>query len=90
MNEKQFPNGFTSWQETHYEVVSFLTLSLDREHDPFYEVLGKLMANKGVGHFYELAEGLTDMFEGLNCGREWDGEFFEELESFMMQELKKL
>ena len=90
MREKQFTNGFTSWQETHYEVVSFLTLSLDREHDQFYEVLGELMSNKGVGHFYDLAEGLTDKFEGLNCGREWDGEFFEELESFMMRELKKL
>jgi hypothetical protein len=90
MNEKQFPNGFTSWQETHYEVVSFLTLALEREHDLFYNMLGELVSNKGIGHLYELAEGLTDMFEGLNCGREWDGEFFEELESFMLQELKKL
>ena len=90
MNEKQFPNGFTSWQETHYEVVSFLTLSLDREEDQFYEVLGRIMESNGVGYFYELAEGLTDKFEGLNCGREWDGEFFEELESFIVIELKKL
>ena len=90
MSEKQFPNGFTSWKETHYEVVSFLTLSLDREGDPFYNMLGELMSNKGIGHFYELAEGLTEKFEAMHCGREWDGEFFEELEAFMVQELKKL
>ena len=90
MNEKQFPNGFTSWQETHYEVVSFLTLALDREDDPFYEMFGSIMENKGVGYFYELAESLADKFEAGNEGRHWDGEFFEELESFMIQELKKL
>jgi len=90
MNEKQFPNGFTSWQETHYEVVSFLTLALEREHDPFYDMLGELVSNKGSGYLYELAEGLTDKFEADNADRSWDGEFFEELESFMMQELKKL
>lgn len=90
MNEKQFPNGFTGWQETHYEVVSFLTLSLEREHDPFYYMLGDLVSNKGIRHLYELAEGLTDKFEAINAGIGWDVEFFEELESFMMQELKKL
>lgn len=90
MSDKYFPNGFTSWQETHYEVVSFLTLSLDREDDPFYEVLGRIIEEKGTLHFYELAEEFTDRFEADNVDRNWDGEFFEELESFMIKELKKL
>ena len=90
MNEKQFPNGFTSWQETHYEVVSFLTLELEIEGNRFNIVLGELVSDKGICHLYELAENLTDKFEVLNFGREWDGEFFEELESFIIQELEKL
>lgn len=33
--KKQFPNGFASWQETHYEVVSEIKtqLMLYFEHD---------------------------------------------------------
>lgn len=90
MSKNQFPNGFTSWQETHYEVVSFLTLSLDREDDPFYEIVSKIVEEWGVAYLKEYASNMTDKFEKLHYNRNWDGEFFEELESFMLQELKKL
>lgn len=38
---------------------------------------------------YELAEELTDKFETLNQNREWDGEFFDEIEAFLIEEFAK-
>ena len=38
---------------------------------------------QGTGGMYELAEELTDEFEKLNADREWDGEFFDEIEEFI-------
>jgi hypothetical protein len=83
---KYFPNGFTSWQETHFEVVSEITKNL-RVDKPTGLVF-KTMMEKGTGGLYELAEELTDEFELLNEGREWDGEFFDEIEEFLTEKLK--
>ena len=79
MDTKQFPNGFASWQETHYEIVEHLTLTLDKEGS----MAERVHNNMGIGGLYELAEDLTDEFEELNNGREWDGEFFDEIELFL-------
>jgi hypothetical protein len=79
--EKQFPNGFDSWQETHYEVVSEITrIALtDVRQGLVYETRD----TQGVTGWYSLATQLTDEFEKLNAGREWDGEFFEEILDFL-------
>lgn len=82
---KEFPNGFESWQETHYEVVSFIADELTRPQ--VRGIVYETLREKGHGGLYELAEDLTDEYEQLNKGREWDGEFFEELESFLNQKL---
>lgn len=76
---KDYPNGDTCYLETFYEVVSALTL---------YEKEGKdikARMEQGTGGMYELAEDLADEFEQLNKDREWDGEFFDEIEAFMVQ-----
>lgn len=84
--EKQFSNGFTSWIETHHEVVKAITL---RMADDEYNGAARARAEaQGTGGLYELAEELTDKFEAANKGRQWDGEFFEEVEEFLNQELK--
>ena len=82
MTEKHFPNGFSSWQETHYEVVSAITFYLHN--------LPEIVIDGGTGRLYELAEKWTDKFEELNKNREWDGEFFEEIDDFMSEKLETL
>jgi len=86
MTTKKFPNGFSSWQETHYEVVQVIT----REHiknNP-QGIVKERHEAQGHGGLYELAEELTDEFEKLNKGRKWDGEFFEEVDEFLNAKLK--
>lgn len=81
----RFPNGFESWQETHFEVVNYITLDYERNPNGY---MAKVYEEQGTGGAYELAKQLTDEFEKLYEGKEWDGEFFETIESFLMQKLK--
>ena len=84
--EKIFPNGFESWQETHFEVVNGITKELRK--DVFTsKVIEKRHEEQGTGGMYELAEELTDEFELLNKGRMWDGEFFDEIDEFLKKKL---
>lgn len=84
--KKTFPNGFTSWQETHFEVAAAIAAKLS-EDVPAGRV-AEVQENHGHGGLYELAEELTDKFEESTQGREWDGEFFDEIEEFLENELK--
>lgn len=79
---KQFPNGFSSWQETHFEVVAHIVATTDLEGSRANEA----QTSKGTGGLYELAEDLTDQFETLNKDRAWDGEFFDEIHDFLEKE----
>lgn len=88
---KTFPNGFESWQETHYEVVAAITTELmaDYEYNEFRDDIIRItIREKGHGGLYELANDLTDEFETLHQGREWDGEFFETIENFLDEKLR--
>lgn len=83
--KKEFPNGFSSWQETHFEVVSKIQELL---FPPITsKVINEILENNGTGGIYELAEELTDKFEQENKGREWDGEFYEEVDKFLNKNL---
>lgn len=91
IKEKKFPNGFTSWMETHHEIVAAITETLfvgrmEKERQTI-SVVSKRYSEQGKGGMYELAEELTDEFEKMNEGREWDGEFFDEIEEFINQKL---
>ncbi len=87
MNKKKFPNGFTSWMETHHEVVSFITgVVTIRANDD--NVIRRRMDSQGTGGLYELAEEWTDEFEKLHEGQQWDGngglgEWMEVVEEFL-------
>lgn len=78
-----FVNGQVSWMETHFEVVAAITEALKMDDNKAIQ----RSEDQGTGGLYELAEELTDAFENKNKGRVWDGEFFEEIESFLDQEL---
>jgi hypothetical protein len=89
-HDEKFPNGFTSWQETHYEIVYQIAASFYR--NPDRESYGEIKAvhdATGTGGLYELAEQWTNEFETKNKGREWDGEFFDEIEEFFAEQNKK-
>lgn len=80
---KHFPNGFTSWSETHYEVVYRITMEQSSPR------VNKAQSERGHGGLYELAEELTDKFELMTADRDWDGEFFDEIEDFLNKELNQ-
>jgi hypothetical protein len=87
--DKVFPNGFSAWQETHFEVVSKLSWQLQQDEFDSKLVADRYVAS-GIGGMYELAEELTDEFENLFQGREWDGDFFEALDDFLTAKLYML
>lgn len=84
---KTFPNGFESWHETHYEIVVAITMELAHDDDR-ENLIKKTIREKGHGGLYELASDLTDEFETKNKNREWDGEFFEEMEAFLNEKFR--
>ena len=86
---KTFPNGFESWAETHHEVVQYITMS-EAVADALFtpNVVSKISEEMGTGGLYELAMQWTDEFEKKNEGRDWDGDFFDELESFLSSKNK--
>jgi hypothetical protein len=82
MEEKVFVNGFRSWMETFFEVTSYINGEVTLQDD-CCEVVKAAMWGQGYPSLYDLAEELTDEFEEINKGREWDGEFVDEINSFM-------
>lgn len=81
METKEFLNGFDNWHETHFEIVSAITIELQK--DKPCNLITSILESVGHGGFYELAKQLTDEFESDNEGREWDGEYFETIQDFI-------
>jgi hypothetical protein len=86
---KYFPNGFTSWMETHYEVVQAITLKLADEDMEEDSALYERLEEEGTGGMYILSEELTDTFEKEYKGAIWgaDFDYFETIEHFLDQKL---
>jgi hypothetical protein len=85
--EKNFPNGFTSWQETHYEIVQAITLIWTQDEP--YGIVAERQEAQGHGGLYELAEELTDEWEALHEGETWeDMGYLETLENWLNEKLK--
>lgn len=92
---KLFHNGFASWRQTHYEIVEKITLhinfwldndeKLEPDNDPIFETKNL----EGFTGLWSLAEEWTDEFEILNIGREWDGEFIDEVEEFFKKKVNR-
>ena len=96
MKTQEFPNGFESWQETHFEIVDYLiTTIINHENDVHntneyvfgneksYKQIINIAETQGRGGLYDLAKELTFEFENKFLNREWDGEFFEEINDFL-------
>lgn len=78
-------NGTDSWSETHYEVVAEIISRIDIERT----IPNTIQKEQGTGGLYELASDLTDEFELKHAGRQWDGEFFDEIEEFLHKKLDR-
>ena len=77
---KLFPNGFESWYETFYEIVSTIEYILnDGSPHKVYDLHSK----GGSVYIYEHAQELTNEFELLHKDRKWDGDFLDELHNFL-------
>lgn len=76
---KYFPSGFTNWHETHYFVSVHISETVDNENS----VANHRLDKDGTGGLWELAQELTDQWEELQKGRQWDGEWMEELEAWL-------
>jgi hypothetical protein len=83
---RKFPNGFSSWQETHYEVVQAITLIAQKDEP--YGIVQERREAQGHGGLYELAEELTDEFERTYTQHFWHGEFFDTIEEWLNEKLK--
>lgn len=86
---KNFPNGFDMWQETHFEMVSFICLTLQREGAVDCPL--KLFRNRhGSAEVMGLARQMTDAFEEQYQDYFWDGEWYDTLETFQLDYIKNL
>lgn len=83
MTNLEFSNNFEfeSWHETHFEIVAEIT-KWDNDINPPNSIK-KVQDEQGIGGLYELAKELTNEFETLYKDREWDGDFFDTIESFI-------
>lgn len=86
METKHFPNGFDNWAETHYEISSFINKEAESD-ETHSHVINLILAMDGTGGLYELATELTDEFEALHEGKVWDGEWHDEIDSFLSHKL---
>jgi hypothetical protein len=83
-----FPNGFESWQKTHFEVVEVLVHKRSMEErektEGFYEALDQSASDE----MYNLALNLTNKYEEQTKGKERKRTLFDEIEEFVWSELK--
>ena len=91
VNMKTFPKGFTSWHETHFEVVMFIN-----SRDEYYydgcdkEVVYIRRQEQGQGGIYELASEWTDEFEEQYKDIVWgeDLDWFDTIEDWLIAKNK--
>ena len=86
MCTKLFPNGFDSWHETHFEVVTEINIQIieNRECKRISEINDEF----GHGGLFDLAKELTDKFEEEYKDYDWNyGDWFEAMRDFLKKEL---
>ena len=77
--EKQFVNGFDSWIESYNEISNIIRNLIEKENP----IISEMYSKTGYGLIYELSKDLTHEFELLNKDRDWDGDWYDEIEAFI-------
>lgn len=71
-----FPNGFDSWNATHFEII----MAIRPEYNGTHSFIRHLC--QGREGLYELAREMTDRFEREHEGRDWDGDMLNNVRDF--------
>lgn len=87
MAEHTFPNGFESWQKTHFEVVEALCYLRDLQEGRQSKNFSEMLDRSATEDLYRLAIQLTDKFERENVQREGNT-LFDLIEEFVYSETK--
>lgn len=81
-----FTNGFTSWMETHHEVVEYITFYTYQKN---MSDIAHPLKESADRHRY--AQQWTEEFETLNAGNDWeDREFIDEVITFVQHKINAL
>ena len=77
--------------ETHYQMVEAITLKMEEKNPHPENFIVKRSEEQGMGGLWMLAKELTDEFQEKHEGRLWeDGDYFDEIESFLNEKNKQL
>lgn len=85
-----FPNGFESWQKTHFEVVEVLCYMRDLELDKKPKNFADLIDQSATNELYNLALELTNKYEEQTVGKKRERSLFDEIEEFVWKEVRSL
>jgi len=80
-----FPNGFISYKETLIELSLSAGAEMRQERSALIDNNDKMGGRAGL---YDLLHDWAMEFEQQNKGREWDGEFFDEVDKFFNLKIK--
>lgn len=83
-----FPNGFESWQRTHFEVVEVLCYIRELEEAKRPVSFAEMADRTASRELYELALNLTNKFEAQWAHKPHTGSLFNEIEEFVWSELQ--
>lgn len=84
-----FPNGFESWQKTHFEVVEVLYYIRELEESEQPKSFAEMVDHTATEEMYQLALMLTNKYEEQSKGKIRTRSLFDEIEEFVWNEVKK-
>lgn len=87
MATPDFPNGFESWQKTHFEVVEVLCYIRDLEEGKKPKSFAELVDGSATEELYNLAIMLTSKYEEKSKDKPRDRSLFDEIEEFVWEEM---
>ena len=85
-----FPNGFESWQKTHFEVVEVLCFMRDLEEGKKPKNFTEYLDRSATREMYDLALSLTNKYEEQTQGKTRERSLFDEIEEFVWSEVKRM
>jgi hypothetical protein len=88
MVRPDFPNGFESWQKTHFEVVEVLCYMRDLEEGERPKSFDEMIDRSATDELYSLALTLTNKYEEQTKGRKREQSLFDEIEEFVWSEVR--
>ncbi len=89
MQIPDFPNGFDSWQKTHFEVVEVLCYLRGLEEGKKPMTITEMEDRSATEELYKLALDLTHKYESLMHGQQRTRGLFDEIEDFVWTELQE-